>query len=133
MVDSDFEQAMGEWHTYCDARATVTTPPLATMTKVWDLAKCTSYFILCERAFSETDACSSSATAAVDFVSCVCRPEVTALYSSCFYDGRKECAVERVVMEDVPGYGVCLGFQGGMVSGIFLGCYDDEYWLTWPC
>ncbi|KAK4444800.1 hypothetical protein QBC34DRAFT_414351 [Podospora aff. communis PSN243] len=115
--DTYFDQAMVQWHSYCDSRLpSVTTPPLASITTTWNPNDCAKYEKVCESAVYETNRCSTSVTAAVEFVSCVCRPKITSLYSSCWYDGGRKCAMENVQLEDIPGYSVCPGFQSGMTS-----------------
>ncbi|KAK0620100.1 hypothetical protein B0T14DRAFT_520588 [Immersiella caudata] len=115
--DSYFDQAMAQWHSYCDIRLpSVTTPPLASITTTWNPNDCAKYEKVCESAVYETKKCSTSVTAAVEFVSCVCRPKITSLYSSCWYDGGRKCAMENVQTEDIPGYSVCPGFQSGMTT-----------------
>lgn len=115
--DSYFDQARAQWHSYCDVRLpSVTTPPLASITTTWNPNDCAKYEKVCESAVYETNKCTTSVTAAVEFVSCVCRPKITSLYSSCWYDGGRKCAMENVQIEDIPGYSVCPGFQSGMVG-----------------
>lgn len=119
MLDSDFERGIAQWHTFCDSRVrtpTVTTPPLASLTTTWDPNDCTKYAIVCESAVYETNGCSSSVTAALDFVSCVCQPGITSLYSSCLYDGSIYCNMESAALEDIPGYSICPRFQSGTVK-----------------
>ncbi|KAK3370426.1 hypothetical protein B0H63DRAFT_486980 [Podospora didyma] len=120
MLDSDFEKGLADWHARCDSRLgtaqPVTTPPLASLTTTWDPDECTKYVIVCESAAYETSRCSSTVTAALDFVSCVCQPKITSLYSSCWYDGSINCAMESAALEDIPGYAVCPRFRSGITS-----------------
>lgn len=105
------------WHSECDgiAHFSVTTPSLSSMTTTWNPEDCARYATICESAIYETDCCSSSVTTAVDFVSCVCKPKVTSLYSSCLYDGSIKCGNGTASVGDIVGFRLCPYFQSSMV------------------
>lgn len=123
--DSDYEKYLGQWHSVCDtflgsAVTKITTPPLSTLTAIYDTAcnpqACQTAKLLfdgCTHSFSNDDA---------PFTSCLCQPRWIVADYECAFIGNTSCKGIPATLSNLVGYD-CPNFQSviktGLVSVVF--------------
>jgi hypothetical protein len=118
ILDGYYEQEVEFWHSVCDSLISfsVTTPITASLSLTMDLDACDQIYTACISGGMGRASCSSSATATIDLLSCMCQPRMTSLYSVCLYDGNVSCLGVPGNTAAILGHTFCSEFQTTAVS-----------------
>jgi hypothetical protein len=118
MYDNSFGFPIEEFHSVCDSviGTSITTPATSTLTTTFDPQACDIIYTACQSAFVLRSSCKSSASADRDLLACICQPQITTLYSVCYYDRNVSCVLELGAINAVPGRTFCNEFHSATVS-----------------
>jgi hypothetical protein len=137
-IDGAFQPELMSWHSVCDGKlsATLTTPPISSITASFNVDFCTTIFSSCQSMEYELQKCSLSYTRQ-KYSSCICQSKLYSLEYTCEYIGNTSCVRTTAAVTDIVLYSYCSDFSqvfwgsGSItVSDGFIKDEEEIRWLT---